>query len=67
STPRNIRASVHYGTATDVQARRQAVLDAAYHAHPQRFSRRPQPPKLPEKATINAPARRAKTGYVPTP
>lgn len=60
-------ASVHYGTATDVRARRQVVLDAAYLAHPERFSRRPHPPKLPEQASINDPARRTETSYVPTP
>lgn len=60
-------ASVHYGTAADVRARRQAVLDAAYQAHPERFSRRPCPPKLPERAAINDPAKRTETSYVPTP
>lgn len=60
-------ASVHYGTATDVRDRRQAVLDAAYHAHPERFSRRPRPPKLPERTAINDPAKRAGTSFIPTP
>lgn len=51
-------ASVHYGTATIIHDQRQAVLDAAYAAHPERFNKRPQPPQLPEKVTINDPAAR---------
>jgi len=53
-------ASVHYGTATEVRAQRQATLDAAYAAHPDRFGhRRPAPPKLPTAAWINQPSREA--------
>jgi putative transposase len=33
-------ASVHYGTATEVRAQRQATLDAAYATHPDRFGHR---------------------------
>ena len=52
--------SVHYGTATEVRAQRQATLDAAYAAHPDRFShRRPAPPKLPTAAWINQPSQEA--------
>lgn len=54
-------ASVHYDTAHDIRQQRQQVLDAAYAAHPERFSRRPQPPKLPEKVAINDPEKRTKT------
>lgn len=54
-------ASVHFGTATDIQARRQQVLNAAYAAHPERFSRRPAPPQLPQKVMINDPEKRATT------
>ncbi|MGK2883402.1 MAG: transposase [Rhodococcus sp. (in: high G+C Gram-positive bacteria)] len=55
-------ASVHYGTAVDVQAARQRTLDAAYAARPERFHRRPAAPKLPERVTISDPAtRRVKT------
>jgi putative transposase len=51
-------ASVHYGTARQVRAMRQATLDAAYAAHPERFGhRRPVPPKLPTQAWINQPSR----------
>jgi len=48
-------ASVHFGTAEQVRAQRQVILDRAYTAHPQRFARRPHPPKLPETAWINQP------------
>jgi putative transposase len=39
-------AMVHYGEAPQVRDQRQAVLDAAYLAHPERFVRKP--PKVPE-------------------
>ncbi len=50
-------ASVHYGTASEVRARRASTLDAAYAAHPGRFHhRRPSPPTLPTVAWINQPS-----------
>jgi len=49
-------ASVHFGTAAEVRARRQNTLDRAHARHPERFSRRPSPPHLPEQAWINQPA-----------
>jgi len=49
-------ASVHYGTATEIRARRGETLDAAYAANPCRFgNRRPSPPRLPTAAWINKP------------
>jgi putative transposase len=49
-------ASVHYGTAAEIRARRAETLDAAYAANPARFgNRRPNPPKLPTAAWINKP------------
>jgi len=48
-------ASVHFDTATEVRDRRQATLDRAHTRHPERFSRRPRPPRLPEQAWINEP------------
>ncbi|KJE19387.1 integrase family protein [Frankia torreyi] len=48
-------ASVHFGTAEQVQAHRQAALDRAHAAHPARFSRRPRPPRLPATVWINQP------------
>ncbi len=48
-------ASVHDGTAWAIQARRQQVLDDAYAAHPERFTRRPLAPALPRKVWINQP------------
>ena len=48
--------SVHDGTAREIRARRQQVLDAAYAARPDRFrGRRPLAPALPGKAWINKP------------
>ena len=51
-------ASVHYGTAHDIRAARQATLDAARLAHPERFNCRPTAPRLPQRVTINDPAKR---------
>ncbi len=49
-------AMVHYGLATAVRENRQATLDAAYAAHPERFVRRPpRPPQLPKEVWINKP------------
>ncbi len=48
-------ADVHGGRAELVRERRQAVLDAAYVAHPERFGRPPLAPRLPEAAWINRP------------
>jgi putative transposase len=51
-------ASVHFGTVTEVRSRRQLTLDRAHARHPERFSRRPRPPRLPEQAWINQPVPR---------
>lgn len=49
-------ASVHEGRAQEVHAARQAVLDKAFQAHPERFPKgRPKPPALPGPAWINPP------------
>lgn len=49
-------AMVHFGQARSVLAHRQAVLDAAYQAHPDRFVRRPPKPlPLPTEVWINKP------------
>ncbi len=50
-------ASVHYGTAVEIRAQRAATMDAAYTANPTRFTRPPQPPKLPTIAWINEPTK----------
>jgi putative transposase len=52
-------ASVHHGTAAQVRAQRAATLNTAYQANPTRFTRRPQPPRLPQTAWINQPSREA--------
>lgn len=49
-------ASVHHGTAKQIQAARAEVLTAAWQANPTRFGgRKPQPPALPAEAWINPP------------
>ena len=49
-------AMVHFGEAPVVLAQRQAVLDAAYAAHPERFVRRaPVALPLPSAVWINKP------------
>jgi putative transposase len=47
-------ADVHYGTTTQIRQQRATVLTAAYHAHPERFTRKPpEPPALPTSSRIN--------------
>jgi transposase InsO family protein len=48
-------ASVHFGTAEAIDQARQQTLTAAYHAHPERFGRRPHPPTMPTQSWINQP------------
>lgn len=48
-------ADVHHGRADTIRAQRQAVLDAAYTAHPTRFRKPPCAPRIPEAAWINEP------------
>ncbi len=48
-------ASVHFGTADAIDQERQNTLTAAYHAHPERFGRRPHPPVMPTQFWINQP------------
>ena len=49
-------AAVHFGQAEDLWLKRQAVLQTAYQAHPERFSRgQPIPPRWPDQVGINAP------------
>jgi putative transposase len=48
--------TVHYGQVENVRKQRQAALDAAYAAHPERFvGGRPTPPELPKEVWINQP------------
>ncbi len=49
-------ASVHEGRAEEIRTARQKVLEQAFQAHPERFSKgRPKPPALPSPAWINPP------------
>ena len=59
-------AAVHFGFADHLWVQRQAVLQAAYQAHPERFSHgRPVPPRWPDAVWINAPKTLALSGEVP--
>lgn len=49
-------ASVHFGTDAAIDDARQATLTDAYQAHPQRFGKRPRPPKMPDISWINQPS-----------
>jgi putative transposase len=58
-------ADVHRGTATAIIAKRQAVLDVAYAAHPERFVRgKPTHPVPPVVVWINPPISTATTTAV---
>lgn len=46
-------ASVHDGTAHLIQQQRQHTLDSYYAQHPERFTRRPLAPALPQPTGIN--------------
>jgi putative transposase len=46
-------ASVHDGTAHIVQQRRQEALDRYYEQHPERFTKPPKAPALPQPTGIN--------------
>ncbi len=48
-------ADLHAGNHTAIVEARQATLDAAAEAHPERFTKRPRPPAVPTKAWINRP------------
>lgn len=48
-------ADLHDGRHTAIVEHRQIALDAAAAAHPERFTTRPRPPKVPTKAWINRP------------
>ena len=49
-------ADVHLGYGQQIISQRQAVLDLAYIAHPERFvNKAPQPPKLTGAVYINKP------------
>ncbi len=49
-------AMVHFGSAPDVVAQRQVVLDAAFQAHPERFVRKPPIQAQPQlRVWINKP------------
>ena len=58
--------SVHYGLATELRVIRQAALDAAFLANPNRFkNRRPQLPPMPTAAWINPPPEETEATHEP--
>lgn len=48
-------ADVHHGRAPAIRIRRQAVLDIAYQARPERFRQPPTAPRIPATTWINPP------------
>ena len=50
-------ASVHYGTYGAIDDARAVTLDRAFARHPERFTRRPQPPRIRTEVWINEPAK----------
>lgn len=48
-------ADVHFDRSAEVVEKRRHVLHAAYNAHPERFSRPPEPPRPPNEVWINQP------------
>lgn len=58
-------ATVHDGTAHQIQTHRAEVLNAAYTTNPERFRHHPTPPPLPTKAWINQPPTTIDTEQTP--
>lgn len=56
---------VHTGEAEAVLQERQATLDRAFAAHPERFSRRPLVPRPPTEVWIGRPAEESKKLEIP--
>ena len=60
--------SVHYGAATAIHATRQATLNGAFLAHPERFKgKNPQPHALPAAVWINPPTKDSTNLHQPQP
>lgn len=51
----NTPANVHFGLDDIVRQKRQGVLDAAHAEHPERFTKPPQAPQVPQATWINRP------------
>lgn len=49
-------ADLHDGRPDTIIEHRQTTLDTAAATHPERFTKRPTPPKVPTKAWINKPS-----------
>lgn len=59
-------SNVHHGRTSEVSATRRQAIDKAWRANPQRFSRRPKPPTLPDRACINDPRKKNTTNLSQT-
>lgn len=59
-------ASVYFGTAPQIVAKRQAALDAAYAAHPERFRNGKPIAKYPSEAWINKPSDDPENEVIPS-
>ena len=60
-------ANVHHDTATQIRQQRGLVLTAAYHAHPERYVRKPPGPHaLPTISWINPPTRKKPRSVITT-
>jgi putative transposase len=51
----HVPANVHHGRTSAISEVRRAALDRAWREHPERFTTRPRPPRLPDRAHINNP------------
>ena len=59
--------TVHHGLASQLTRRRAATLDAAFHAHPERFKNNAlRPPKLPNAGWINPTMKKATSPIEPS-
>ena len=59
--------TVHHGLASELTRKRAITLEAAFHAHPERFKNNaPRPPEVPNAVWINPPKRKVTTPAQPS-
>lgn len=54
-------ANLHHGRTSQVSSIRRAAADKAWRANPNRFTHRPKPPTIPDRAGINDPHKNKKS------
>ena len=59
-------ASVHFDTYHDIDQQRTRTLERAWREHPERFNRRPRPPRIEAKVWINKPPKETPETTDPT-